>query len=102
MRLLIDECLPFRVRHFFERHECVSVSHLGWTGTADTALLHRAEAAGFDAPVTCDRGFEHRTDLTIAVLIPPINDWSCPQRYEGAIRMKARDLEPGRCTVVPP
>lgn len=100
--MLIDECIPFRVRRILEFHECVSVSHLGWTGTKDTTLLRRAKADGFDALVTCDRGFEHRTDLQIAILILPTNDWSLLQSYAGAIRTKLHELAPGQCTVVPP
>lgn len=100
--MLVDECVPFRVRCLLQDHECVSVAHLGWTGTKDTALLRRAEAAGFDALVTCDRGFGHRTDLKVAVLILPTNDWALLQHYGQIIRMKLHELAPGRCTVVLP
>lgn len=102
MRLLIDECLPFRIRLLLKDHECISVGYLGWRGTKDTTILRQAEAVGFDALVTCDRGFEHRTDLAVAVLILPTNDWALLQRCEDAIHTKVHELEKGRCTVVLP
>lgn len=100
--MLIDECVPFKVRRLLDTHECISVSYLGWTGMEDTALLRRAKTAGFDALVTCDRGFEHRTALTVAVLILPTNDWSLLQQYEASLRVKVHELVSGRCTVVLP
>ena len=45
---------------------------MGWAGSGNGELLRLAEANGFDALVTVDRGFEHQQnpdDLPIPVVI---------------------------------
>lgn len=58
MRVLLDECLPQRLRHELPGHEVTTVQRLGWAGTRNGALLRRVAGAGFDAFVTIDRGIE--------------------------------------------
>ena len=37
---------------------------MGWAGSTNGALLHRATVGGFDALVTADRGFEYQQDVS--------------------------------------
>ena len=37
---------------------------MGWAGSTNGELLHRAAVGGFDALVTVDRGFEYQQDVS--------------------------------------
>ncbi len=71
MRVLLDECLPRRLRRALPGHEVRTVQELGWAGTKNGALLRRAEAEGFEVFVTVDRNLEyqqHLPSVTLAVI----------------------------------
>jgi len=54
MRILIDECLDWRLCRFLIGHECTSVQKIGWGGLTNGALLEKAEKE-FDVFLTGDR-----------------------------------------------
>ena len=57
MRVLLDEHLPYRLRHLFALDvEVITVAYLGWKGKRNGALLRAAQDEGFDVLVTMDRG----------------------------------------------
>ena len=58
MRVLLDECLPQRLRHDLPGHEVTTVQRLGWAGTKNGALLRQIGESGFAAFVTIDKGIE--------------------------------------------
>ncbi len=60
LRVLLDECLPRRLRREFPDYDVRTVQELGWAGTKNGALLRRAAAEGF---VTVDRNLEHQQHL---------------------------------------
>ena len=60
MRILLDECLPRRLRRGLPGHEVRTVQELGWAGTKNGALLRRAMAEGFEVFVTVDRNLEYQ------------------------------------------
>lgn len=71
MRILIDECLDWRLCRAFSGHDCVSVQKLGWGGLTNGALLRKAEPE-FDVFITGDRNliFQQQIgNLDIAVLV---------------------------------
>ena len=43
MRVLIDECLDWRLCRAITGHFCVSVQKMGWSGFTNGALLEKAE-----------------------------------------------------------
>ena len=63
MRLLLDECLPKRLKRAFVGFEVSTVPEMGWAGTKDGALLRLALEAGFDAFITVDAGIQHQQNL---------------------------------------
>jgi predicted nuclease of predicted toxin-antitoxin system len=72
MKILLDECVPRRLRNHLPGHECQSAQHAGFAGLENVDLLTAAEAANFDVLLTVDRGFEYEQNLSrrqIAVLI---------------------------------
>ena len=54
MRILLDECVPARLRLAFPGHSVQTVSQAGWRGGEDAPLLAFAENR-FDVFVTVDR-----------------------------------------------
>jgi predicted nuclease of predicted toxin-antitoxin system len=60
MRVLLDECLPRRLRRGLPGHDVRTVQELGWSGTKNGALLRRAASEGFEVFVTVDRNLEYQ------------------------------------------
>jgi len=62
VRILLDECVPARVKHAFPGHRVQTVSEAGWRAAQDPTLLTFAERR-FDVFVTADRSLEKQNDL---------------------------------------
>jgi predicted nuclease of predicted toxin-antitoxin system len=78
MRVLLDECLPRKLKRGIQADVIQTVPEMGWAGTKDGALLRLAERE-FDVLLTNDRNLQHqqnlsRFDLAFVVLIAPTND----------------------------
>src|SRR5687768_383824 len=72
MKLLLDECVPARLRHHIPGHDVSTVPREGWAGIKNGPLLSLAAAAGFEALVTIDAGMQHQQNpatLPLAVII---------------------------------
>ena len=73
MRVLIDECLNWRLSRALTGHYCVSVQRMGWSGLRNGELLTLAAEHQFDVFLTGDRNlaFQQKTTqhrLAIVVL----------------------------------
>lgn len=71
MRLLLDECLPRRLKRRFEGHDCRTAPEMGWASKRNGQLLSLA-AVEFDVFVTADRNLSYQQDLSafdIAVVV---------------------------------
>ena len=71
MRLLLDECVPARLRKALPSHEVSTVGLEGWSGIKNGQLLALA-AAGFEALITVDKNLPYQQNtaaLPIAVLV---------------------------------
>src|SRR6266446_7015478 len=71
MRILIDECLDWRLCRALGGYECSSVQKMGWGGLTNGALLERAEKE-FDVFVTGDRNLSFQqkvSSFNIAVVV---------------------------------
>ncbi len=78
MRVLLDECVPRKLRREFPGHEVSTVVEVGWGGIKNGALLRRA-AAEFDVLVTVDSNLEHQQNtasvpIAVVVMIAFSND----------------------------
>ena len=72
MRILIDECLDWRLCRSLIGHDCAAVQKMGWSGLTNGALLVKAETE-FEVFLTGDRNltFQQKTsrfDIAIVVL----------------------------------
>jgi hypothetical protein len=63
MRVLLDECVPKRLRTELTAHAVRNVAEMGWSGIKNGLLLQKA-AAEFDCILTVDRSlqFQQRVD----------------------------------------
>lgn len=71
MRILIDECLDWRLCRSLGDHYCTSVQKMGWSGLVNGELMRKAEPA-FDVLITGDRNlsFQQATwSIKIAVVV---------------------------------
>jgi predicted nuclease of predicted toxin-antitoxin system len=78
MRLLLDECVPKRLKRELRGHDARTVQDLGWAGIKNGALLKLASGQ-FDALLTVDQGIEHEQNLSglsisVVVMMAPSND----------------------------
>lgn len=59
-RILLDECIPHRLRRSLPGHEVRSVQAPGWAGTKNGALLRLAGAEGFAVSPSVNRNLEYQ------------------------------------------
>jgi predicted nuclease of predicted toxin-antitoxin system len=72
MRILIDECLNWRLGRAFSGHYAVSAQRLGWSGIQNGRLLALAVENGFEVFLTGDRNLafqQNVTNFAIAVVV---------------------------------
>ena len=62
MKILLDECVDFRLGRDLGDHEVTTAGRMGWRGKANGELLELA-AAEFDVFVTTDRNLSFQQDL---------------------------------------
>ena len=77
MRILIDECLPKKLKRELVGHTVFMVQEEGWSSMKNGELLRVAEKE-FDVWVTAYQNIEHQQDLrrfniAIIVLVAPNN-----------------------------
>ena len=78
MRILLDECLPRRLKQAFgSQHAVTTVPERGWAGKQNDELLTLA-AREFDVFITVDTGVEFQqnigsSSLTLVLLRAPSN-----------------------------
>ena len=71
MRILLDECLPKRLKRDLVGHQARTVPEMGWVRKKNGELLALAEA-GFDVFLTVDRNLAFQQDIArfkVAVVV---------------------------------
>jgi len=63
MKLLLDECVPRKLKNHLPGIECQTVPEAGLAGKKNGELLTRAEQAGFQVFLKVDRGIEYEQNL---------------------------------------
>lgn len=64
MRILIDECLNWRLARALTGHYAVSAQKMGWSGITNGKLLALAIENGFDVFLTGDRNLAFQQNVT--------------------------------------
>ena len=62
MKVLLDECVPRRLRRELAEHEVITVTEHGWTGINNGKLLALAELE-FDVFLTVDQNLKYQQNL---------------------------------------
>lgn len=71
MRVLLDECLPRRLKRELPSHDARTAPEMGWASKRNGELLRLAERE-FDVFLTVDRNLQHEQNLAsfdIAVIV---------------------------------
>jgi predicted nuclease of predicted toxin-antitoxin system len=72
MKILLDECVPRKLKTRLTGHDCRTASEAGFAGKKNGELLRLAESDGYRALLTVDRGIEFQLNMRgrqISVLI---------------------------------
>lgn len=77
MQVLIDECLPKRLKRELRGHTVFMVQEKGWSSKRNSELLRLAEDQ-FDVLITADQNLEYQQNLrqfalAVIVLVAPDN-----------------------------
>ena len=77
MRVLLDECVPHRLKRELVGHDVRTVREMGWAGTRNGDLLQMAQR-DFDVFLTVDRRLREqqalaRFKIAVIVLVAPTN-----------------------------
>jgi predicted nuclease of predicted toxin-antitoxin system len=72
MKLLLDKCMPRRLKREFVEHQVLTVNDAGLKGLKNGELLRVAAAQNFDAMLTVDKNLTYQQnapDFRVAVLV---------------------------------
>jgi hypothetical protein len=72
MKVLLDECIPRKLKFALPEYDCKTVPEAGFAGQKNGRLLSLAEDAGFELFLTMDKGIEYQQNLAgrrIAILV---------------------------------
>ena len=63
MRVLLDECVPRRLRRELPGHDVHTVHEMGWSGKKNGELLQLMAGQGFEVLLTADQSIRHQQNL---------------------------------------
>lgn len=72
MRILLDECVPRRLRRELPGHDVRTVHEMGWQGKKNGELLELMVTQGFEVLMTVDQNLRHQQNLPthgVAVIV---------------------------------
>ena len=104
-RILLDECVDWRLSRHLRPHAVTTVAQLGWSGVKNGRLLRQAEGE-FDIFVTVDRNlsFQQRVinfDLAVVVLKASSNRLQDLLPLVSDLLNACQTIAPGSVVVVP-
>jgi predicted nuclease of predicted toxin-antitoxin system len=78
MRILLDECVPRRLRRELPGHDVHTVVEMGWSGKKNGELLLLMTGKHFEVFVTVDQNLRHQQNLQasgvgVIILVAPTN-----------------------------
>jgi predicted nuclease of predicted toxin-antitoxin system len=99
MRVLLDECVPKRLKRELPGHETRTVQDLGWAGIKNGALLKVANGQ-VDVLLTVDQGIEYQQNLSglsisVVVMMAPSNDVDDLRPLLPGVEQALATLRPG-------
>jgi len=104
MRILLDECVPRRLRSELAGHDVFTAVEMGWSGKQNGELLALAEAH-FDVFLTLDRNISYQQNvstlqLRMIVLRSKKGDLASLKQGMPEVRALLNKLKPGEIAFV--
>ncbi|HYO49894.1 MAG TPA: DUF5615 family PIN-like protein [Chloroflexia bacterium] len=99
MRILLDECLPRKLKNYLPEHEVKTVPQMGWASIENGDLLQLAETL-FDVFITVDRNMQHQQNMSkhhiaVVVLLARSNQVASLHPLMPALLQTLESIEPG-------
>jgi len=63
MKILLDECIPVRLKKHLSGFEVYTVTEMGWTSLKNGQLMKVAIESGFDIMMTVDKNLQYQQNL---------------------------------------
>jgi len=100
MKVLLDECIPRKLKRSLPGHECQTVPEAGFAGKTNGELIALAEERGFEVLLTVDKGLGHEPNMAgrrIAIVIvrAKSNRLADLLPYAGACIAQIASVRPG-------
>lgn len=100
MRILIDECVPRRLRRELTGHDVHNVPDMSWSGKKNGELLQLMAGQNFEVLLTVDQNLRHQQNLKAAgiavlVLVAKSNRFADLLPLMPAARAALASLKPG-------
>jgi predicted nuclease of predicted toxin-antitoxin system len=104
MRLLLDECVPARLKRALPTHQVSTVPQEGWSGVKNGKLLALA-ATKFDALITVDKNLPYQQNasalpVAVFVLDARSNELSYLLSLVPALEAALASHKPGSCVLL--
>lgn len=104
MKILIDECLPRRLKNALPDYEVKTVPEAGWAGKKNGELL-RLMTGVFDVFITIDNNLEHQQQLqnmpiSFVVLSAKNNKLETLLPLMAIVQTALQTLQPGQVIIV--
>jgi len=101
VRLLLDECVPRRLRRELSEHEVRTVPEMGWAAKENGELLQLASNLLFDVFITVDQRLSYQQDVTrssiaVVVLVAKRNKIEFLLPLVPELRRVLREIQPGK------
>ena len=106
MKIIIDECLPKRITHFFKNDEAWTVPQLGLGGYKDKELLRELDKRNIDLFITIDGNIEYQQQFKNrkfgTIIISTVsNRFSDLKKFEDILLKTSKSIKPGNIIHIP-
>lgn len=100
MNVLLDECLPRKLKRELPDHQVTTVPEMGWAGIKNGVLLRLIQGAPLDVFVTIDGNLQYQqklrnVTLAIVVLKAPDNTFETLRPLVPKILTALANIRPG-------
>jgi hypothetical protein len=104
MKVLLDECLPRKLKLHLSGHDVSTVPENGWAGIKNGALLRLMEPV-FEVFITIDGNMQYQQNLNtveigVIVLVAPDNTMDTLQSLAPQILQALDGIQPGQVVKV--
>jgi len=105
MRILLDECIPRRLKDELVGHDTHTVPEMGWAGKKNGDLLNLLVPAGFEVFLTVDQNLRyeqnlHAASIVVVVLVAPTNRLADLKPLVPSVLKALAAVQPGQLIVI--